>query len=74
MSLHDLSAVDLLSAYREKKLSPVEVVRAVLDHIAAWEPHLKATYRLDPEAALAAATRSEARWRHGEPNGALDGV
>ncbi len=74
MSLHDLSALDLLTAYRAKTLSPVEVVRAVLDHIAACEPHLKATYRLDPEGALAAASRSEARWRHGETNGALDGV
>ena len=74
MPLHDLSAVDLLKAYRKKALSPVEVVRAVLDHIARFEPHLKATYRLDPEAALAAATRAEARWRHGEPQGALDGV
>ena len=74
MSLHDLSAVDLLKAYRKKALSPVEVVRAILDHIASFEPHLKATYRLDPEAALAAATRAEARWRHGEPQGALDGV
>ncbi len=74
MSLHDLSAVDLLAAYRAKTLSPVEVVRAVLDRVAAFEPHLKATYRFDPEGALAAASRSEARWRHGEPNGALDGV
>src|SRR5580704_6506648 len=74
MSLHDLSALDLLTAYRAKTLSPVEVVRAVLDHIAACEPHLKATYRLDPDGALAAASAAEARWRHGEPVGALDGV
>ena len=57
MSLHDLSAVDLLAAYRTKTLSPVEVVRAVLDRVAAFEPHLKATYRFDPEGALAAALR-----------------
>ena len=74
MSLHDLSALDLLAGYRAKTLSPVEVVRAVLDHIARWEPHLRATYRLDPEGALAAASAAEARWRHGEPKGALDGV
>ena len=30
MSLHDLSAVDLVAAYRAKTLSPIEVIRAVL--------------------------------------------
>jgi Asp-tRNA(Asn)/Glu-tRNA(Gln) amidotransferase A subunit family amidase len=74
MSLHEMSAVELLAAYRAKTLSPVEVVRDVLDHIGDWEPHLKATYRLDPEGALAAATRSERRWLHGEARGPLEGV
>jgi Asp-tRNA(Asn)/Glu-tRNA(Gln) amidotransferase A subunit family amidase len=50
----------------------------VLDRIAAWEPHLHATYALDPDAALAAARVSEARWlRHvsaGDNVGALEGV
>ena len=64
-ALHDLSAVELLARYRERSLSPVEVTRAVLDRIAAWEPHLHATYALDGDAALAAARVSETRWlRH----------
>ena len=50
----------------------------MLDRIAAWEPHLHATYALDADAALAAARVSEARWlRHvgaGENVGALEGV
>jgi aspartyl-tRNA(Asn)/glutamyl-tRNA(Gln) amidotransferase subunit A len=71
--LHDLSALELLALYRAKKLSPVEATRAVLAHVAHWEPALGATYRLDPDAALAAAQASEARWSSGEP-GALDGV
>jgi len=74
MEPQDLSALDLLAAYRQKKLSPVEATGAVLAHIGRWEPKLKATYRLDPEAALAAARASEARWQRGEPMGALDGV
>jgi len=74
MSLHDLSALELVAGYRTKALSPVAVTRAVLDHIERWEPYLRATYRLDPEGALASATAAEARWRHGEPQGALDGV
>ncbi len=77
-ALHDLSATELVARYRERSLSPVEVTRAVLDRIAAWEPHLHATYALDPEAALAAARVSEARWlRHvsaGDNVGALEGV
>ncbi|HEY2188726.1 MAG TPA: amidase [Caldimonas sp.] len=77
-ALHDLSAVELLARYRDRSLSPVEATRAVLDRIAAWEPHLHATYALDGDAALAAARVSEARWlRHvsaGENVGALEGV
>jgi aspartyl-tRNA(Asn)/glutamyl-tRNA(Gln) amidotransferase subunit A len=71
--LHDLSATELVALYRKQALSPVEAVRAVLAHIERWEPALRATYRLDPDAALAAAKAAEARWRDGRA-GALDGV
>ncbi|MBU4423584.1 MAG: amidase [Gammaproteobacteria bacterium] len=73
-ALHDLPAHALLSAYRQRTLSPVEVVRDVLTHIERWEPHIQATYLLRPEAALAQARASEARWLRGAPLGALDGV
>ena len=73
-ALHDLSAGELLAAYRSRALSPVEVTRAVLAHIARWEPHLHATYALDPDAAMATARASEARWAAASPQGALDGV
>ena len=73
-ALHSLTAVELLAAYRDKTLSPVDVVRDVLAHIRAWEPHLHATYAFDPDAALVQAQASEARWAKGEPQGALDGV
>jgi len=72
--LHDLPAHALLAAYRQRTLSPVEVTEAVLKHIDAWEPHIKATYLLRPEAALEQARASEARWKRGEPMGLLDGV
>ncbi|MBI3707466.1 MAG: amidase [Proteobacteria bacterium] len=72
--LHDLSALELLDLYRRKAASAVEATQAVLRHIERWEPALKATYRLDPDAALAAARASEARWRQGAPVGPLDGV
>ena len=74
MDLHDLSAIALLDLYHRKAASPVEVARAVLRHIGRWEPHLHATYALDPEAALVQAEASQARWLKGEPIGALDGV
>ena len=72
--LHDLPATALLALYRHGDVSPVEATRAVLDHIARWEPHLRATYALDPDSALQQAQASEARWRRGEPRGLLDGV
>ena len=73
-ALHDLPAPDLLAAYRQRTLSPVEVTQAVLAHMERWEPHIRATYLLRPEHALAQARQSEARWQRGEPQGLLDGV
>ena len=66
-ALHDQSAVELLAAYRSRALSPVAVTRAVLAHIAVWEPHLHATYALDGDQALAQAEASQARWLQGAP-------
>ncbi|SEA59253.1 amidase [Acidovorax soli] len=73
-ALHDLPAHALLAAYRQRTLSPVDVVADVLAHIGRWEPHIQATYLLRPDAALAQARASEARWLRGAPLGALDGV
>jgi aspartyl-tRNA(Asn)/glutamyl-tRNA(Gln) amidotransferase subunit A len=72
--LHHFSAVELVARYRSRSLSPVEVANAVLARIERWEPHLKATYRLDIEGALASASHAEGRWRRGEPLGPIDGV
>ena len=73
-SLHDLSARQLVTAYASGELSPVDVTREVLDHIARWEPHLQATWLLRPDEAMVQARASEVRWRRGEPLGAIDGV
>lgn len=72
--LHDMTAVDLLAAYKSKKLSPVEVVDAVIKHIEAWEPKIKALYAPDFDGARKAARASEKRWQAGAPRGSLDGV
>jgi aspartyl-tRNA(Asn)/glutamyl-tRNA(Gln) amidotransferase subunit A len=74
MSLHDLSAVDLIAGFRAGQFSPTEVLEDVLAHIAAWEPHIKALYAFDPDGARAVAKASTARWHKDEPIGALDGV
>ena len=70
----DLSATELLAAYRAKRLSPVEATRAVLSRVEALNPVLNCFCFLDPESALANARESEARWMKGEPRGLVDGV
>jgi Asp-tRNA(Asn)/Glu-tRNA(Gln) amidotransferase A subunit family amidase len=72
--LHELSATELSRLYATRAVSPVEAVRAVIDHIARWEPRLCALYAHDPESALAAARAAEARWQAGAPLSPLDGV
>ncbi|WP_439273713.1 amidase [Pseudochrobactrum sp. HB0163] len=72
--LADLSAVEMVAGFRTGSLSPVEVTEAVIDRIEAYEPHLHAMWAFEPEAALAAATQSEARWRRREERGPIDGV
>ena len=72
--LHQLDASALTALYRARTASPVEVLRAVLAHIERCEPKLQALYAFDPDAALAAARASEARWADGRPLSALDGV
>ena len=73
-AIHDLTARELTAAYAKRELSPVEVTRATLERVAAWEPRINAMYRVSTEPALAAASASEARWRAREPRSALDGV
>jgi len=69
-----LSAVELVRHYRARSLSPVEVTRAILAHVADINPRINALYHVDAEGALATARASEGRWRRNRPMGALDGV
>ncbi len=72
--LADCSATLLLQLYRSKQASPVEATRAVLERIVRLNPILNAFCFLAPDAALASAQASEARWLRGAPSGELDGV
>ncbi len=69
-----LSARELISAYRSRALSPVEAMASVIERVAAFEPHIAATYLYAPERALNEARASEARWLKSEPVSPLDGV
>lgn len=70
----ELSATELVAAYREGTLSPVEVTDAVLARVERREPALRALYALDAGAARGAARESERRWRAGASLGPIDGV
>ncbi len=69
-----LSASELVEAYADGSVSPVEAARAALAAIEAGNDAVNAYVLVDPEAAIAAPTRSEARWRSGQPAGSGDGV
>lgn len=70
----DLTATTMLSGFASRELSPVDVMRSVLDRAAQWNPAINALIFQDDQAALAQAERSEARWAKGIPKGLLDGV
>jgi len=72
--LTQLGANELLTLYRAKATSPVEVAEAVLARIERLQPHFNAFRAVDPDSALAQARASEARWLRGAPQGPLDGV
>jgi aspartyl-tRNA(Asn)/glutamyl-tRNA(Gln) amidotransferase subunit A len=72
--LHDLTAAELGEGYRDGTLSPVEVTKAVLARIEAWEPKINAMYLVHRDSALRTARESEARWRAHRPLSTLDGV
>jgi aspartyl-tRNA(Asn)/glutamyl-tRNA(Gln) amidotransferase subunit A len=69
-----LPALQLTAEYRARRLSPVEVTRAVLDRIGKLNPIYNAFVRVDEASSMQAARESEARWQRGEPLGRVDGV
>ncbi|MBI4504476.1 MAG: amidase [Chloroflexi bacterium] len=74
MTLWDLTATAAVRAMRSGELSPVELVRALLDRIDATEPRVQAWETLDAEGALAAARSLEAARRDRAPQDLLFGL
>lgn len=69
-----LGAAELAAAYRARRLSPVEVAKAVLARIERIDPAVNAMMRVTPDHALAAARVSEAAFLRGEAPRLLEGV
>ena len=57
--------VELAAAYRERKVSPVEVTRALLERIDRLDPALHSFLCVTPEAALEDARTAEAEIARG---------
>ena len=71
---HWLSASQIASAYAAKELSPVELVKALLERIGKLDPKLHAFIRLDAEGAMRAAEQATAEIAAGQSRGRLHGV
>lgn len=73
-NLLDLPARDILGAFRDRSLSPVDYMTALIERVDASEPHLAALYLYRPEMALSEARASEDRYMKGTTKGLLDGM
>jgi aspartyl-tRNA(Asn)/glutamyl-tRNA(Gln) amidotransferase subunit A len=69
-----LTLTEVAAAIRERKLSSVEVTRALLARIERWHPLLNAFVRVEAEEALADAAAADAAVAEGVARGPLHGV
>ncbi|GAB3369974.1 amidase [Amycolatopsis echigonensis] len=74
MGDRELTASELVAAYATGELSPVEATKNALQNIEDRDGEVNAYCLVDAERALDQAKAAEARWRDGNPIGALDGV
>ena len=72
--LNWLPATTLASMIRAREVSPVEVMRSVLEHVAAHEPRIHAFAQLLPEQAMDGARAAEQAVMSGQALGPLHGV
>ena len=71
--LGELTATELLDAYRTGEATPLEAVEACLRRIDAVDGRVGAVLTLEAERAVASARAATDRWRSGAPR-ALEGV
>ena len=74
MTLIDRTATDLLADLTAGHVTSVELTRAFLDQIEAYDPKVRAFLRVDPAAALARAEEIDGRRVAGKPLGRLAGM
>jgi aspartyl-tRNA(Asn)/glutamyl-tRNA(Gln) amidotransferase subunit A len=67
-------ATELAALIRDRKLSPVELTRAVLDRVERLNPVVNAFCTLTPDLAVAAAREAERAVMKGEWRGPLHGI
>src|SRR5882757_12259 len=72
--LHYLSLDEVARRLKARKLSSVEVTRAILDRIETLDPRLKSYATVTPERALQDAARLDAETAAGKSRGKLHGV
>src|SRR6202140_1661847 len=73
--LHYISATEAIKQFKARKLSPVELVQAVIDRAAAVEPAINAFAQTFFDEALTQAKAAEARYAgNGKPPRALEGL
>ena len=72
--LHWMTAVAAAKAIASRELSPVDLVKALLDRIARLDPRLNAFIRVEGETALKEARAAEAEAAQGKLRGPLHGV
>jgi aspartyl-tRNA(Asn)/glutamyl-tRNA(Gln) amidotransferase subunit A len=72
--LHWMTAAAAAQAIAARKLSPVELMTALLERIGRLDPRLNVFIRLDGEAAMDAARAAEAEIAVGRSRGPLHGV
>jgi aspartyl-tRNA(Asn)/glutamyl-tRNA(Gln) amidotransferase subunit A len=72
--LHWMTSTAAAKAIATRELSPVDLVKALLDRIARLDPRLNAFIRVEAEAALKEAREREAEAAQGKLRGPLHGV
>jgi len=74
MDIPLLTIAELRRAYDQRELSPVEVIRALLDRVAAHDARLNSFIRITEDIALAEAREAERLLLAGERRGPMQGI
>jgi aspartyl-tRNA(Asn)/glutamyl-tRNA(Gln) amidotransferase subunit A len=72
--LHWMTVAEAAGAIAARKLSPVELMKTLLDRIGRFDPKLNVFIRLDGNAGMDAARAAEAEVASGRQRGPLHGV